>query len=53
VFVPTAALVSIAAGLAFHRLIERPLIAAVRRLPGLLALASPRPPAGAVGQPTP
>jgi exopolysaccharide production protein ExoZ len=53
VFVPTAALVSIVAGLAFHRLVERPLIAGVRRLPGLLALAAPRPRADAVGQHTP
>lgn len=52
-FVPTAIAVSIAAGLAFHRLVERPLIAGARRLPGLLALAWPRPHAGAVGQRAP
>ena len=53
VFVPAAVVVSIAAGLAFHRLIERPLIAGVRRLPGLLALAAPRSHADAVEQRTP
>jgi exopolysaccharide production protein ExoZ len=38
-FVPLAAAVSIGAGLGFHRLIERPLIVAARRLPTLFALA--------------
>ena len=51
VFVPTAIAVSIAAGLAFHRWIERPLIAGARRLPGLLALARSEPAAQPVGQP--
>jgi exopolysaccharide production protein ExoZ len=40
-FVPVAIAVSIAAGLAFHKLIERPLIAGARRLPALLALVGP------------
>ena len=40
-FVPVAVAVSIAAGLAFHKLIERPLIAGARRLPALLALVGP------------
>ena len=40
-FVPAAVAISIAAGLAFHKLIERPLIAAARALPGLFALAGP------------
>lgn len=53
IFVPIAALVSIAAGLAFHRLIERPLIAGVRRVPALLALATPRAHADAVGRQAP
>jgi exopolysaccharide production protein ExoZ len=53
VFVPTAALISITAGLAFHRLIERPLIAGVRRLPALLALATRSPHADAVGRQAP
>jgi exopolysaccharide production protein ExoZ len=51
VFVPTAIAVSIAAGLAFHRWIERPLIAGARRLPGLLALARREPAPQPVGQP--
>jgi exopolysaccharide production protein ExoZ len=41
-FVPAAVLASLAAGLAFHRLVERPLIRAARALPGLLALAAPQ-----------
>jgi exopolysaccharide production protein ExoZ len=36
-FVPIAVALSLAAGLAFHRWIERSLIAAVRRIPDLLA----------------
>lgn len=51
VFVPTAIAVSIAAGLAFHRWIERPLIAGARRLPALLALARSAPAVQPVGQP--
>ena len=35
-FVPTAVALSLVAGLVFHRWIERPLIAAVRRVPDLL-----------------
>ncbi len=35
-FVPVAVALSLAAGLVFHRWIERPLIAAVHRIPGLL-----------------
>ena len=55
-FVPTACAASIAAGLAFHRLAERPLIAGARRLPGLLAIVrgapgAARPAAQQVGQP--
>ena len=40
-FVPVAFAVSIAAGLAFHRLIERPLIAGARALPGLFTTGRP------------
>jgi peptidoglycan/LPS O-acetylase OafA/YrhL len=36
-FVPLAAAISIGAGLGFHRLVERPLIAGARRLPALFA----------------
>jgi exopolysaccharide production protein ExoZ len=43
-FVPIAVAVSIAAGLAFHRLIERPLIGGARRCPACSRLAA-RPPA--------
>ncbi len=50
VFVPTAVAVSIAAGLLFHRLIERPLIAAARRLPGLFTFAPAESRGHAVGQ---
>ena len=35
-FVPTAVALSLVAGLVFHRWIERPLIAAARRVPDLL-----------------
>jgi exopolysaccharide production protein ExoZ len=51
VFVPTAIAASIAAGMAFHRWIERPLIAGARRLPGLLAFARSEPAAQPIGQP--
>ena len=51
VFVPTAIAASIAAGMAFHRWIERPLIAGARRLPGLLAFARSEPAAQPIGHP--
>ena len=51
VFVPVAVAVSIGAGLAFHRLIERPLIAAVRRLPGLFTIVRAHSGGHAVGRP--
>ena len=38
-FAPLAVAVSVGAGLGFHRLVERPLIAGARWLPGLFALA--------------
>jgi len=49
-FVPLAVAVSIAAGLAFHKLFERPLIAGARRLPRLLAPVRPEPRADAAPQ---
>jgi exopolysaccharide production protein ExoZ len=50
-FVPVAVTVSIAAGLAFHRLIERPLIAAARALPRLFTPGREPSPGHAMGQP--
>lgn len=50
-FVPVAVTVSIAAGLAFHRLIERPLIAAARALPGFFTLGREQSARHAMGQP--
>jgi exopolysaccharide production protein ExoZ len=49
-FVPAAFAVSIGAGLAFHRLVERPLIAATRALPGLFTLAREQSARHAMGQ---
>ncbi|HLY80992.1 MAG TPA: hypothetical protein VKQ70_16550, partial [Caulobacteraceae bacterium] len=46
-FTPVAVILSLAAGLAFHRWIERPLIAGARRLPHLFA---PSPPRGAAAE---
>jgi exopolysaccharide production protein ExoZ len=50
-FVPAAILVSLAAGLAFHWLIEKPLIRATRALPGLFTLSAAASRGHAVGQP--
>ncbi|HEY2708962.1 MAG TPA: acyltransferase [Caulobacteraceae bacterium] len=47
VFVPAAVALSLAAGLAFHRWVEAPLIAGCRALP---ALVSPRRPSGAAAE---
>ncbi|HWF75674.1 MAG TPA: acyltransferase [Caulobacteraceae bacterium] len=52
-FVPVAVAVSIAAGLAFHKLVERPLIVGARRLPALFAVAGPAPSGDAVSQRAP
>jgi exopolysaccharide production protein ExoZ len=50
-FVPAALTLSLAVGLAFHRLVERPLIAGARRLPRLFTFAAGHSGRHALGQP--